>query len=352
MLRADLAGNPSFTSCSPRSGDKSLAAYEHQDVPFDVIVEAINPERSAAYQPLFQVIFAWQSYTKPDLALPGLDVAFEQAVPSTAMVDLTFFMAVDDSGTLRGDLQYATKLFDRASAQTIVARLVRVLEQLAADPGLRVGDVDVLIEGERDRLVPGADDTAAGIPDATWSSCSSGRRRGGPTRSPWSTTAQDTPRRTQRPRQPARPAPRHPRRGPRVPRRDLPGALRRPRRRPPRGPQGGRAYLPIDPAPPADRIAYLVEDARPVLLVTTSTTGAAHDLAQDPPQVLLDRTEPHRTARRRPHRRRAPLAAAPRPPGVRHLHLGFHRPPQGRADPRTATWSDSSTPQDFAFGAD
>jgi nonribosomal peptide synthetase DhbF len=159
VLRVDLSGNPSFTDLLAQVRDKALAAYEHQDVPFDVLVELINPERSVAYQPLFQVLFAWQSYQMPDIGLPGLEMKFEQAIPSTSMVDLTFFMAVDDTGALRGDLQYATQLFDRDSAEVMAARFVRVLEQLVADPTVPVRAVEVLTEDERDWLVRRVNDT-------------------------------------------------------------------------------------------------------------------------------------------------------------------------------------------------
>ncbi|MCQ4212555.1 non-ribosomal peptide synthetase [Streptomyces longispororuber] len=354
VLRADLAGNPSFTSLLAQVRDKSLAAYEHQDVPFDVIVEAINPERSAAYQPLFQVIFAWQSYTKPDLALPGLDVAFEQAVPSTAMVDLTFFMAVDDSGTLRGDLQYATKLFDRASAQTIVARLVRVLEQLAADPGLRVGDVDVLIDGERDRLVPGADATAAGIPDVTLVELfeRQAARRADAVALVHEGTGHTYGELNARANRLARHL---------VTRgvgpeslvgiclersADLVVALLAVLK-------AGGAYLPIDPGSPADRMAYLVEDARPVLLVTTSTTGAAHDLAQDLPQILLDRTETHAGqpgTDLTDAERRSPLR--PDHPAYVIYTSGSTGRPKGVLIPHRNVVGLFHATQDFAFGAD
>ncbi|MFF0885026.1 amino acid adenylation domain-containing protein [Streptomyces sp. NPDC003456] len=167
VLRVDLAGDPSFTDLLAQVRDKALAAYEHQDVPFDVVVEAINPDRSAAYQPLFQVMFAWQNFAGKDLELPGLTVEFEQAITSTAMSDLFFFLAEDASGALRGDLQYATRLFDRASAEAIARRFVRVLEQLVVDPRVRVGAVEVLGEGERDRLVREVNDTAVEVAEET-----------------------------------------------------------------------------------------------------------------------------------------------------------------------------------------
>ncbi|MFI6084307.1 amino acid adenylation domain-containing protein [Streptomyces sp. NPDC051217] len=159
VLRVDLSGDPSFTELLAQVRNKSLAAYEHQDVPFDMLVEAVNPERSAAYQPLFQVMFAWHNWTRQELELAGLQVEFEQYLTSTAMFDLFFNMAMDDSGSLRGDLQYATELFDRGTVEAVAARFALVLEQLVADPGMCVGDVDVVLAGERQQLVVEVNDT-------------------------------------------------------------------------------------------------------------------------------------------------------------------------------------------------
>ncbi|MFG2312766.1 amino acid adenylation domain-containing protein [Streptomyces sp. NPDC048566] len=291
VLRTDLTGDPTFTSLLAQVRDKALAAYEHQDVPFDAIVEAINPERSAAYQPLFQVIFSWQSYEKPDFGLDGLQVRFEQAIPATAMVDLTFFLALDDTGALRGDLQYATDLFDRDTAEEISARLTRVLEQFAADPGLRVSEIDVLSPLERRRLT---DVNRAGdaIPDVTLVELferQAARRADAP-----AVVCEDTTLTYGQVNARAN----------RLARRLVAMGV---------GPESlvgvcldrsadlvvailavlkaGGAYLPIDPDSPADRAAYLIEDAAPVLLLTTSTTAAARDLAPGLPRLDLEQPD-------------------------------------------------------------
>ncbi|MFG2004652.1 amino acid adenylation domain-containing protein [Spirillospora sp. NPDC048911] len=159
VLRADLSGDPSFTGLLAQVRDKALTAYGHQDLPFETLVEAINPDRSAAYQPLFQVMFAWQNFERRNLELPGLDVEYEQALTSTVKFDLFFSMAADDAGALRGDLQYATRLFDRDTAEAIATRFTRVLERLVDDPGVCVGDVDVLDKDERKWLLHGVNDT-------------------------------------------------------------------------------------------------------------------------------------------------------------------------------------------------
>ncbi|MDI2127083.1 non-ribosomal peptide synthetase [Yinghuangia seranimata] len=160
VLRVDLSGDPSFGELLAQVRNKALAAYEHQDVPFDMLVEAINPERSPAYQPLFQVMLGLQNYERPQLELAGLTLEVEQALPTTAKVDLFFNVVADDTGALRGNILYATDLFDRETVEAVAARFVRVLEQVVADPGMCVGDVDVLGAAERRRLVVEVNDTA------------------------------------------------------------------------------------------------------------------------------------------------------------------------------------------------
>ncbi|WP_194910419.1 non-ribosomal peptide synthetase [Catenulispora rubra] len=167
VLRVDLSGDPTFADLLARVREKSLAAYEHQDLPFDMLVELINPNRSAAYQPLFQVMFAWQNWDKTVYELTGLEVGFEQHLVQATISDLFLSMTMDESGTAWGDLMYATQLFDRETAEAIAARFGRVMEQLAADPRAPIGTVDVLARTERDWLLRGINDTAHPVPAGT-----------------------------------------------------------------------------------------------------------------------------------------------------------------------------------------
>ncbi|MFF3554993.1 amino acid adenylation domain-containing protein [Streptomyces tsukubensis] len=167
VLRVDLAGDPSFDGLLTQVREKTLAAYEHQDVPFETLVELINPERSTAYQPLFQTMLAWQNFEKQDIELPGLHVEFEQHVTQTSLVDLTFFFDVNDAGELRGELQYATALFDRDTAEAIAARYLHILGGLVATPRAPVSTIGMLLEGEREHLLHTVNDTAHPLPDST-----------------------------------------------------------------------------------------------------------------------------------------------------------------------------------------
>ncbi|MGW2649907.1 non-ribosomal peptide synthetase [Streptomyces sp. NPDC001393] len=354
VLRADMSGNPAFTDLLAQVRDKALTAYEYQDVPFDLLVEAINPERSAAYQPLFQVMFAWQSYQKPDLDIPGLKVTFEQAIPSTAMVDLFFSLTVDESGALRGDLQYATQLFDRDSAEEIAARLVRVLEQLAADPTMRIGDVDVLGAAEREHLLTGVNATGGDIPEATLVelferqaaqrtdavavTCDGATLTYGELNARANRLARHLVARGVGPESLVgvcleRSA-------------ELVVALLAVLK-------AGGAYLPIDPDSPADRIAYIVQDASPVLLVTTSTNATAQDLAHDLPLVHLDGAEAFAgqpAADLTDAERRAVLR--PGHPAYVIYTSGSTGRPKGVLIPHRNVVGLFTATEDFAFGAD
>ncbi|MGC5403609.1 amino acid adenylation domain-containing protein [Streptomyces sp. DT225] len=158
VLRADLSKTPSFGDLVEQVRDKALAAYDNQDVPFERLVELLNLERSTSYQPLFQVMLAWQ-FVWPEIEMPDLRVSLVPAGTDTAKFDLFFNIVPSASGRAYGRLEYATELFDHTTAVDIVTRLVRILEQAVADPEVRLGDIDVLSVVEREWLVRGVNDT-------------------------------------------------------------------------------------------------------------------------------------------------------------------------------------------------
>ncbi|MEU5163243.1 amino acid adenylation domain-containing protein [Streptomyces sp. NPDC020875] len=160
VLRVDLSRNPTFRQLLGRVRDRALAAYDHQDLPFERLVELLNPDRSTAYNPFFQVMLAWQPPV-PAASFPGLDARSERLETGTAKFDLFFDLIPDGTGGATGRLEYATDLFDRATAEDIAHRFVRVLGRLVADPGRPVGGLDVLAPAERDRLLTAFNDTAA-----------------------------------------------------------------------------------------------------------------------------------------------------------------------------------------------
>ena len=162
VLRVDLSGNPTFDEVLRRVRDKALAAYENQDAPFDQLVELLNPDRSTAYHPLFQVMLVLQNTEWSSPELPGMTWATETAVTGTSKFDLMMTLnevaAPSGERVLAGHLEFATDLFDRDTVESITARFVRVLEQVVRDPGVPAAVVDVLLPGERDQVMAEHDD--------------------------------------------------------------------------------------------------------------------------------------------------------------------------------------------------
>ncbi|WKX71563.1 non-ribosomal peptide synthetase [Streptomyces sp. XD-27] len=166
VLRVDLSGNPTFRELLQRVRDRALAAYDNQDMPFERLVELLNPDRSTAYNPFFQVMLAWQPPV-PQMEFPGLAAQAERLETRTAKFDLFFDIIPNASGGARCRLEYATDLFDRDTAEDIAARFVRVLGRLAADAEGRIGGIDTLGATERDRILGQFNDTATAESELT-----------------------------------------------------------------------------------------------------------------------------------------------------------------------------------------
>ncbi|MFI1913054.1 amino acid adenylation domain-containing protein [Nocardia sp. NPDC020380] len=130
-----------------------LDAFAHADVPFERLVQVVDPARSTAQHPLFQVSLSLQNFTAPSIEFPGLRVDLEPVVRDTSQFDLTFDLREGESG-LDGTLTYATDLFDEAGVRLLLNRWLRVLAAVTADPDIRVSDIDLMDAGERAALVP------------------------------------------------------------------------------------------------------------------------------------------------------------------------------------------------------
>ncbi|UYQ64836.1 non-ribosomal peptide synthetase [Streptomyces peucetius] len=152
VLRTDVSGDPTFRELVERVRETDLAAYANQDVPFERLVEVLNPARSMARHPLFQVMLAFQNTGEATLELDGLRIAPEDITLDAAKFDLSFTLAETAEG-VEGSVEFAVDLFDRVSVQVLAARLVSVLDVVAADPDVRVGAVDVLGAVERERVL-------------------------------------------------------------------------------------------------------------------------------------------------------------------------------------------------------
>ncbi|ETZ56957.1 amino acid adenylation domain protein [Mycobacterium avium MAV_120709_2344] len=163
VLRVDLSGDPSFTELLARVRTRSLEAFEHQDVPFEVLVERLNPTRSLTHHPLVQVMLAWQNFAGQDtdpgagLALGDVRVTSMPLDTQVARMDLTFSLAErwtedDEPAGIGGRVEFRTDVFDADTIETLIRRLQRVLEAMTADPTQSVSSVDLLDAGEHAHL--------------------------------------------------------------------------------------------------------------------------------------------------------------------------------------------------------
>ncbi|MBZ4422338.1 non-ribosomal peptide synthase/polyketide synthase [Myxococcus sp. RHSTA-1-4] len=150
MTRIDTAG--SFRELLGRVRETTLGAYAHQDVPFEKLVEALQPSRDLSRHPLFQVLFTLQNAPVTPLVLPSLAATPLELEKRVSKFDLALSLSGQDSG-FAGSLEYSEALFEPGTVARMVSGYLRVLEAMVAHPGARVGDVELLEAGERERLL-------------------------------------------------------------------------------------------------------------------------------------------------------------------------------------------------------
>ena len=172
VLRTDTSGDPSFRELIARVRAANLAAYSHQDLPFERLVEVLNPVRSLARHPLFQVMLVLQHTADAGFALSGLQASDHPVHTQSAKFDLSLDLVEWRAGdgtpmAITGQVEYATDLFDRATIEALAARLVRLLEAVVGDPERAIGRLDILSADERDTLLREWNDTAHPVPPAT-----------------------------------------------------------------------------------------------------------------------------------------------------------------------------------------
>ena len=163
VLRSDLSGDPAFSDFLRRVRETALGAYTHQDLPFERLVEELQPEREANYTPLFRVMFALQAEPLEGLSLPGLALRDLHARSGTAKFDLTLFLWEGAHG-LRGELEYSTDLFDAATMARMAAHFQCLLAGLLAQPRARLSALPLLLPAERRQLLVDWNATATAYP--------------------------------------------------------------------------------------------------------------------------------------------------------------------------------------------
>ncbi|MGH3754123.1 MAG: amino acid adenylation domain-containing protein [Pseudonocardiaceae bacterium] len=167
VLRTDVSGNPTVAELLARVRGCALDAYTHQDIPFEQLVEARNPPRHPGRHPLFQVMVSYQHRDDVALDLDGIEVTECEIADTSAKFDLAFDFFESESA-IEGVLQYATDLFDRSSAESLVGRLRHVLAGLVTDPDRRLSTIDVLSADERHAVLIELNDTASSVPAWTF----------------------------------------------------------------------------------------------------------------------------------------------------------------------------------------
>ena len=151
VLRTNLSGNPSFIQLLNRVRKVALGAYAHQDLPFEKVVEKLQPQRSLSYSPLFQVMFVLQNAQSSDLQLSDLTLNILETQNTTAMFDLTLGMEETESG-LVGTFEYSTDLFKAQTIERMAKHLQVLLEAIIANPQQCLSELPILTESEQQLL--------------------------------------------------------------------------------------------------------------------------------------------------------------------------------------------------------
>ncbi|WP_420977009.1 amino acid adenylation domain-containing protein [Bacillus vallismortis] len=297
VLRTDTSGDPSFRELLDRVREVNLAAYENQDLPFERLVEVLNPARSRATHPLFQIMLVFQNTPDAELHLPDMDSSLQIHSVGSAKFDLTLEISENRlaDGTpngLEGLLEYSTDLFKQETAQALADRLMRLLEAAESDPDQHIGNLDILAPEERSSMVTDWQSVSDKLPhaclpeqfekqaalrpdaiavvyeDQALSYAELNERANRLARmlisegvGPEQFVALALPRSLEMAV-------------------GLLAVLK-----------AGAAYLPLDPDYPADRIAFMLKDAQPAFIMTNIKAAAHIPPAENVPKIVLDDPE-------------------------------------------------------------
>jgi amino acid adenylation domain-containing protein len=163
VLRTDLSGNPSFRELLGRVRTAALGAYTHQDVPFEKLVEELQLERDLSHAPLVQVMFALQNAPSLDLRLPDLTLEALPVRSGTEKVDL-FLSLTEGEDDVRGVIGYNTDLFESETVRRIADQFAALVEAIVDDPSAPISELDMLSPAERRRILVDWNDTQALYP--------------------------------------------------------------------------------------------------------------------------------------------------------------------------------------------
>ncbi|MFI0982765.1 amino acid adenylation domain-containing protein [Streptomyces sp. NPDC021093] len=294
VLRTDVSGDPTFRELLARVRETDLGAYAHQDLPFERIVEAVNPGRSLSHAPLTQVTLVFQNNERGSMDLPGLRVSAEGDAAGNARVDLAFNMGESHTGEgapdgIEGLVEYAAELFEPDTVRRLTERLTRLLESATADPGTAVSVLEILSAEERRTLLQSGSDADVAGRAGTFPELFEAQVRRTPQR-PAVACADTTVTYTELNERANRLARQLVARGV-GPETYVAVAL-------PRSAlmlegmlavmKAGAGYLPLDPAYPAERLSAMLSDSAPVLLLTTEELASLLPRTEGLDTLLVD----------------------------------------------------------------
>jgi amino acid adenylation domain-containing protein/FkbH-like protein len=164
VLRTDLSGAPGFRTLLRRVREGVLADLEHQDVPFEQLVDRLQPQRSLSHSPLFQVMFGLQSAPASTMELPGLRFHVEEPPRGAVPCDLVFELRQSEQG-LQGAIEYSLDLFDAATLQRMAGHYETLLRGIVAEPDRSIAALPMLTEAERLQLLEEWNGVVDPLPD-------------------------------------------------------------------------------------------------------------------------------------------------------------------------------------------
>ncbi|NBD17978.1 MAG: amino acid adenylation domain-containing protein [Cyanobacteria bacterium] len=163
VLRTNLSGNPNFLQLLDQVKQVTLEAYANQDLPFEKLVEALQPERSLSHAPLFQAMFVFQNASTEEFALPGLRLHSLELDNETAKFDLT--LSVEErEGRLKATLDYSTDLFQETTINRMLCHFQTLLDGVVAHPTQLIADLPLLTSAERHQLLVAWNHTEVNYP--------------------------------------------------------------------------------------------------------------------------------------------------------------------------------------------
>ena len=148
VMRVDCSGDPSFRELLGRVRDTCMRAFEHQDLPFEKLVEELNPERSSSSTPLFRVLFVYQNAPQTNLELPGLKVTLMPGSNETSKFDLALFIGETSEG-MHGTWKYNSELFNDSTLARLSRQFTTLIENATAQPHARLSTLEMLTETEK-----------------------------------------------------------------------------------------------------------------------------------------------------------------------------------------------------------